>query len=70
MAFKGNFGRRNTVEKTKTCSCGGVAKMGSRKNYPFGKKSDAITAKFYKCKSCSKMTFIDGKGGNNNGTRR
>ncbi|NCO11280.1 hypothetical protein GW924_01590 [Candidatus Pacearchaeota archaeon] len=53
MAFK-RF-NRDLPPKTIGCSCGGEAKLSSRRNYPFGAKSDPVTSKFYKCKSCKKI---------------
>ena len=50
--------------KSISCSCGGEAKLKSKKNYPFGKKSASRTTWFYKCKSCNKVIFLDNsKGG-------
>ncbi|MAG38219.1 hypothetical protein CMI45_02445 [Candidatus Pacearchaeota archaeon] len=59
MAFNRNFRGRNTREKTISCSCGSRAKLSSRTNHPFGKKSGGITANFYKCNSCKNVTFIN-----------
>lgn len=58
-----NFGTPERI-KTVNCSCGGKAKLCSRKNYPFGKKSGAKTSWYYKCSSCNKNVFPnDNKGG-------
>lgn len=59
MVNNRRFNRGFTREKLAGCSCGGQAKLRSRKNYPFGRKSDSITSWFYGCKSCKKMVFID-----------
>jgi hypothetical protein len=58
MAFKRNF-RREAPVTSVACSCGSQAKLSSRKNYPFGKKSKGITSKFFKCKSCKNISFLD-----------
>jgi len=58
MAYKRRYnGGQNTREKVMGCSCGGKARLSSRKNYPFGKKSTGITSRFYKCSSCKNTTF-------------
>ena len=64
MAFHRKFRGENLRTKTIGCSCGGMANFSSRRNYPFGRKSDSITSKFYKCKSCKKITLLNiDKGG-------
>ena len=57
--------RRFTTTKEINCSCGGKAKLGSRKNYPFGKKSKPKRTKFYKCKTCGNVMISNNneKGG-------
>ena len=59
MAFNRRFPRNNVREKNISCSCDGNAKLSSRKNYPFGRKSKGVTSNFYKCKSCNKITFVN-----------
>lgn len=56
--MKRNNFRGPQIEKEIGCSCGGKAKLGSRKNYPFGRNSDSIRTKFYKCKSCEKIMIL------------
>ncbi|NCN99378.1 hypothetical protein GW923_04345 [Candidatus Pacearchaeota archaeon] len=56
MAYNRRF-RGSGRSKEIGCSCGGTAKLSSRKNYPYGKKSDSVTSWFYKCKSCGALTF-------------
>jgi len=34
--------RREPLQKTRTCPCGGTTKLMSRRNYPFGRKSDSV----------------------------
>ncbi|MBS3099018.1 hypothetical protein J4462_02295 [Candidatus Pacearchaeota archaeon] len=64
MAYNRRFNRDNIRTKTVNCSCGGEAKQYSKRNYPFGRNSDSITSRFYKCAICKKVTFInDEKGG-------
>lgn len=61
MAYK-KF--RQPIVKTIICSCGSIAKLSSRKNYPFGKNSAPVKSIFYKCSNCKKETFKDNsKGG-------
>jgi hypothetical protein len=57
MAFNRRYRREDQRSKTSSCSCGGEAKLTSRKNYPFGKKSGSVTSWFYKCKSCGKCIY-------------
>ena len=59
MANNRNFRKPNTPAKVVTCSCGGQAKLCSRKNYPFGKKSRGILSVFYKCGSCQKLRYVN-----------
>ena len=56
MQKRRNF-RGPSVEKEISCSCGSSAKLGSRKNYPFGKKSKPVRTNFYRCKGCGKVTI-------------
>jgi len=63
MAYGRRFGRVFAREKMIGCSCGAQAKLGSRKNYPFGRKSDSVTSQFYRCKSCRKITFLNKNAG-------
>jgi hypothetical protein len=55
------FGRNNHPEKNSTCSCGGRTKLKINKNYPFGKKSKAVTSKYYKCDKCGETRFVSEK---------
>lgn len=55
---RNNFFKGPQTEKSITCSCGSSSKLGSRKNYPFGRGSKPIRTKFYRCKSCTKTTII------------
>jgi hypothetical protein len=58
MAFNKKFNKNNnSAPRLIVCSCGNSAKLCSRKNYPFGKKSKAITSQFYRCSSCNKVIF-------------
>ncbi len=66
MAYnkKRNNNRNNERAKAVNCSCGDKARLSSRKNYPFGRKSDSITRWFYRCISCKKTMFVnENKGG-------
>jgi hypothetical protein len=51
--------RNNLPEKSIYCSCGGKAKLVTRKNYPLGRNSKARILRFYKCEKCNKITFIN-----------
>ena len=44
-----------------SCSCGAKAKLVSRKNYPFGKKSKAEVSQFYRCEKCGTIKFVNKK---------
>jgi len=72
MVFNRNFNRSNLPQKFVGCSCGGEAKLFSRKNYPFGRNSKSVKSRFYKCKSCDKVTFLEKerKGKNRGNFRR
>jgi len=59
MAFTKRYQRNNPSMKTISCACGSKAKLCSRKNYPFGRKSGSITSWFYKCLSCKKIIFLN-----------
>lgn len=59
MAYQKRYNQSTQTTKTVNCSCGGKAKMRSKKNYPFGRKSKGITSMFYKCVDCQKVTFIN-----------
>jgi hypothetical protein len=64
MAYNRGNNRAQSREKTIACSCGGNAKLTTKKNFPFGKKSKGVTAMFYKCISCKNRSYLDGdKGG-------
>lgn len=39
------------------CSCGSQMKLSKRRNFPFGRKSDATTIVSYVCKDCKKRDF-------------
>ncbi|MFH1290464.1 MAG: hypothetical protein ABIH92_03585 [Nanoarchaeota archaeon] len=51
--------RREPLQKTRVCECGGEAKLGSRTNYPFGRKSKGILTMGYTCRSCRKLTILN-----------
>ena len=53
------FNRNNQLEKQILCSCKAKAKLISRKNYPFGKKSKAMISQYYKCGECGKIVFVN-----------
>jgi hypothetical protein len=48
----------NFRAKTTKCSCGGIAKLISKTNYPFGLKSRPVKSLFYRCSKCDKITFV------------
>jgi len=58
MRRQNNRFRRFTIDKETTCSCGGKAKLRSRRNYPFGKNSKPRRTNFYKCKSCGEVKVL------------
>jgi len=58
MAYNSRY-NKNVRARNIDCSCGGNAKLSSKKNYPFGKKSKAITSVFYRCNSCNKITSLN-----------
>jgi hypothetical protein len=51
---KGRFNSAPRESRTVKCSCGGVAKLKTRKNFSFGQASKGRTMKFYKCIACGK----------------
>ena len=59
MAYTRRFNRDSSKERTSRCSCGGEAKITSKRNFPFGRNSDSVTSWFHKCSSCNKITFIN-----------
>jgi len=64
MAINNKNWQKKERAKTIKCSCGGISKLVSLRNYPFGKKSKAVKSVFYRCKDCGERTFIsDEKGG-------
>lgn len=46
---------RNKPPLSINCECGGDAKLRTRVNYSFGKKSKKVVKKFYKCNKCDKI---------------
>ncbi|MEK6908705.1 MAG: hypothetical protein AABX23_01490 [Nanoarchaeota archaeon] len=44
----------NKADTTRSCSCGRTLKQKKRVNYPFGRNSQPIVTKFYKCDTCQK----------------
>jgi hypothetical protein len=53
--------RSEPVEKSRSCGCGGEAKLKSRMNYPFGRKSKGIKITEYVCKKCSKRDLVSNR---------
>ena len=63
MAYNKKNYRSSSKTTTVPCSCGGQAKLTSKKNYTHGKKSTSLTSWFYKCKTCKKITYNKQEGG-------
>lgn len=54
--------RKEPLQKSRKCGCGGNAKLFSRTNYPFGRKSKGVFTLGWKCKECSSVSLV-AKGG-------
>ncbi len=56
------FKRRNQSQRrdrTIHCSCGNQAKLRTKENYPFGRKSKCRRTVAYYCKGCGKIEVVE-----------
>ena len=57
-----NFKRRNqsqSRDRTIHCSCGSEAKLKTKKNYPYGRKSKCERTLAYYCNGCGKIEPVE-----------